>query len=60
MLEMIGRVLARWRDNTDLFVIGGDFNASLEEGTSTTPCYMIGVGGRLFWERSRPTPPGKA
>jgi hypothetical protein len=29
MLEMIGRVLARWRDNTDLFVIGGDFNASL-------------------------------
>jgi hypothetical protein len=29
MLEMIGRVLVRWRDNTDLFVIGGDFNASL-------------------------------
>ncbi len=29
MLEMIGMVLARWRDNTDLFVIGGDFNASL-------------------------------
>jgi hypothetical protein len=29
MLQMIGRVLARWRDNTDFFVIGGDFNASL-------------------------------
>jgi hypothetical protein len=29
MLEMIGKVLARWKDHTDLFVIGGDFNASL-------------------------------
>ncbi len=29
MLEVISRVLARWKDHTDLFVIGGDFNASL-------------------------------
>ncbi len=29
MLEMIGRVLARRKDHTDLFVIGGGFNSSL-------------------------------
>jgi hypothetical protein len=29
MLEMIGRVLARWKDYTDLLVIEGDLNASL-------------------------------
>ncbi len=29
MLEVVSRALARWKDHTDLFVIGGDFNASL-------------------------------
>jgi hypothetical protein len=31
MLEMIGKVLARWKDHMDFFVIGGNFNASLRQ-----------------------------
>jgi hypothetical protein len=66
MLEVISRVLARWRDHTDLFMIGGDFNASLRQrvgyvvSETIARAGRIRAGGLLFWELSLPAPPGKA